>query len=67
MKIIPELMTECLSSVASHYAAQAKAQAKHIEAAEQDVQQAVSANWESIQKEVMALYTKAYQELKQIA
>ena len=65
MKIIPELMTECLSSVASHYAAQAKA--KHIEAAEQDLQQAVSANWESIQKEVMALYTKAYQELKQIA
>lgn len=65
MKIINELMTECLNTVAAHYAE--KARAKNINATEADVQQAVAANWEKIQKKVMSLYTESYKQLEKAA
>lgn len=65
MQIIKELMTECLNTVAAHYAEKAKA--KNISATEEEVQQVIAANWEKIQKEVMALYMKSYSELEKAA
>ena len=65
MKIINELMTECLNTVAAHYAEKARAQ--HINVTESEVQQAVAANWENIQKEVINLYTESYKQLEQAA
>ena len=65
MKIINELMTACLNTVAAHYAEKARAQ--NINATESEVQQAVAANWENIQKEVINLYTESYKQLEQAA
>lgn len=65
MQIIEELMTECLNTVAAHYAKKAKV--ANINATEKKVQQVIAANWEKIQNEVMALYIKSYKELKKAA
>ena len=65
MKIINKLMTECLNTVAAHYAEKARAQ--NINATESEIQQAVAENWKNIQKEVINLYTESYKQLKQAA
>ena len=65
MKIIPELMNECLNTIAAHYARKAKKE--NIQSTEQEINEAVLASWGKIQQETMRLYTETYKKLSEAA
>lgn len=65
MKIIPEIMQECVKQVASHY--RQKMEQRGINPTEAELKQAIESNWVQISREASKLYVMTYNELKKKA
>ena len=60
--MIPELMNECLDTIAKHYVDKFVAAGKT--ATQDEIAANIEANWDSITRQAVKLYTKCYGELE---